>query len=69
MRKNLERNEHGQLCGMTPISKAAEEMATEYFKQFPEVDFQDLLVILIKSASFASSMLMLKEVNERNEGK
>ena len=69
MRKNLERNEHGQLCGMTPISKVAEKMATEYFKQFPEVDLQDLLVILIKSASFASSMLMLKEVNERNEEK
>lgn len=63
MRRPLERNEGLQLVGTDKISKRAEEIAEAFFDEFPEVDCNDLMRILVTSGYLAGSIRNIKDNN------
>ena len=71
MRKTLERNERtGQFAGKLPveIGNVADQMATEYFKKFNEVDIFDLMYIFESRLRLRGILTRMEEGNEFDKG-
>jgi len=63
MRKPLERNEKLQLVNSSEISERAKEITEQFFDEFPEVDCNDLMRILMLEGNLQG---MLKNIKENN---
>ncbi|MBE5940870.1 MAG: hypothetical protein E7266_10845 [Lachnospiraceae bacterium] len=63
MRKPLERNEKLQLVNSSEISERAKEITEQFFDEFPEVDCNDLMRILMLEGNLQG---MLKNIKDNN---
>ena len=61
-RKLIERNENGQLgAPAKEIKEEAARMTEELLKKFPEVDANDIFLIIVRSASHICAMEQLRD--------
>lgn len=66
-RRLIERTEDGKLCAPAKeITDEATRMTEELLKKFPEVDANDIFLIIVRAASHACSMEMLRDVGSKN---
>lgn len=63
MRKHLKKNNFGQFLSDDAISNYAEQMSKDYFAQFPDVDLDDLISILMPKLYWAKTMTMMEDVH------
>lgn len=63
MRKPLERNEGLQFVNSSKISKRAKEITEQFFDEFPEVDCNDLMRILMLEGNLQGMMKNIKDNN------
>lgn len=61
-RKLIERNEIGQLCAPSgDIRFAVESAVKDILNKFPEVDANDIFLIIIRASSHICAMEMIKD--------
>lgn len=67
-RKLIERNENGQLgAPAKEIKEEATRMTEELLKKFPEVDANDIFMIIVRASSHACTMAALRDVGSKKE--
>lgn len=59
-RKPLKRNHYNQLVNPNDICNYVEKMIDKYVEEFPDVDGNDLFLILVKEASFITARANLE---------
>ena len=62
MRKHLAKNNFGQFTNTEDIGNLAEKLSREFFTQYPDVDFDDLISIFLPKMLWAKTVLMMEEV-------
>lgn len=61
-RKLIERNDRGQFCApVGDIKRAVECSVQEILDKFPEVDSNDIFLIIVRSASHICAMEQLRD--------
>lgn len=61
MRKPLKRNAELQLVNSDKIAKRADEVLNSFYDEFPDIDCNDLLHILISKGHYIALMKNIKD--------